>query len=63
MVQAGAATVIEDRELSASRLAAEVAALLADRSRLAAMAAAARGLARPDAAVEVAREVLEVARG
>jgi UDP-N-acetylglucosamine--N-acetylmuramyl-(pentapeptide) pyrophosphoryl-undecaprenol N-acetylglucosamine transferase len=63
MVQAGAAIVIEDRELSAARLAGEVAGLLADRSRLAAMAAAARGLARPDAAVEVAREVLEVARG
>jgi UDP-N-acetylglucosamine--N-acetylmuramyl-(pentapeptide) pyrophosphoryl-undecaprenol N-acetylglucosamine transferase len=62
MVRAGAATVIEDRELSAARLAGEVAGLLADRSRLAAMAAAARGLARPDAAVEVAREVLEVAR-
>jgi UDP-N-acetylglucosamine--N-acetylmuramyl-(pentapeptide) pyrophosphoryl-undecaprenol N-acetylglucosamine transferase len=63
MADAGAAAVIEDRDLNGARLATEVAALLADRSRLAAMAAAARALARPDAAMAVAREVLEVARG
>jgi len=62
MSQAGAAVTIPDRELSARRLAAEVAALLADRSRLAAMATAARGLARPGAAREVAGELLEAAR-
>ena len=63
MADAGAAVVIADGELTGPRLAREVAELLADRSRLAAMAAASRGLARPDAAGEVARELLEVARG
>ena len=61
MSEAGAAIVIPDGELSATRLAREVAVLLADRSRMAAMAAAARRLARPEAAAEVARELLEAA--
>jgi UDP-N-acetylglucosamine--N-acetylmuramyl-(pentapeptide) pyrophosphoryl-undecaprenol N-acetylglucosamine transferase len=59
--QAGAAVVIEDRELTGSRLAAEVGALLADRGRLAAMARASAALARPDAAAEIAAEVLAAA--
>ncbi len=63
MTDAGAAISIPDGELSAARLGEAVAALLADRARLAAMARAARGLARPDAAREVAREVLEAAGG
>jgi UDP-N-acetylglucosamine--N-acetylmuramyl-(pentapeptide) pyrophosphoryl-undecaprenol N-acetylglucosamine transferase len=63
MSDAGAAVVIPDGELSASRLGGEVAALLADRGRLAAMAAAARSLARPQAAGEVAHELLEAAGG
>ena len=62
MAQAGAAVVIPDAQLSGERLGGEVAALLADRPRLAAMAAAARTLARPDAAREVADELLAVAR-
>jgi UDP-N-acetylglucosamine--N-acetylmuramyl-(pentapeptide) pyrophosphoryl-undecaprenol N-acetylglucosamine transferase len=61
MAQAGAAVVIADSELSAGRLSAEVDALLADPARLGAMAAAASSLARPDAAREVARELLEAA--
>jgi UDP-N-acetylglucosamine--N-acetylmuramyl-(pentapeptide) pyrophosphoryl-undecaprenol N-acetylglucosamine transferase len=61
MSDAGAAIVIPDRELNGPRLARVVAELLADRSRLSGMASAARGLARPDAAREVARELLEVA--
>jgi UDP-N-acetylglucosamine--N-acetylmuramyl-(pentapeptide) pyrophosphoryl-undecaprenol N-acetylglucosamine transferase len=61
MVQAGAAVAIADGELSAARLASEVAALLADRTRLAAMSAAASGLARPQAARDVAGELLEAA--
>jgi UDP-N-acetylglucosamine--N-acetylmuramyl-(pentapeptide) pyrophosphoryl-undecaprenol N-acetylglucosamine transferase len=61
MVEAGAAVAIPDGELTAARLASEVAALLADRNRLAAMSAAARGLARPQAAREVAGELLEAA--
>jgi UDP-N-acetylglucosamine--N-acetylmuramyl-(pentapeptide) pyrophosphoryl-undecaprenol N-acetylglucosamine transferase len=59
MTQAGAAIAIPDDELTAARLAGEVAALLADRSRLRAMAAASRRLARPDAARDVARELLQ----
>src|SRR2546423_884535 len=57
MSQAGAAVTIPDGELTAARLRAEVAALLGDRERLAEMAAAARGLARPDAAHDVAGEL------
>lgn len=63
MSDAGAAIVIPDGELNGARLARQVATLLADRSSLAAMASASRGLARPDAARQVARELLEVARG
>jgi UDP-N-acetylglucosamine--N-acetylmuramyl-(pentapeptide) pyrophosphoryl-undecaprenol N-acetylglucosamine transferase len=62
MAEAGAAVVLPDAELGAARLGSEVAALLADRGRLAAMAAAARGLARPDAAREVAAELLAASR-
>lgn len=58
MTQAGAAVAIADGELSGPRLAREVAALLADRSRLRAMAGASLRLARPDAARDVARELL-----
>jgi UDP-N-acetylglucosamine--N-acetylmuramyl-(pentapeptide) pyrophosphoryl-undecaprenol N-acetylglucosamine transferase len=61
MVQAGAAVEIPDAELSAARLANEVAGLLADPRRLATMAAAASSLARPNAAREVAGELLEAA--
>jgi UDP-N-acetylglucosamine--N-acetylmuramyl-(pentapeptide) pyrophosphoryl-undecaprenol N-acetylglucosamine transferase len=63
MSDAGAAIVIADHELTAARLARQVAALLADRSGLAAMSSASKGLARPDAAAEVAHELLEVAGG
>jgi len=62
MRAAGAASVFADAELSAERLRAEVAAVLGDPARLGAMAAAARGLARPDAARRIADEVLEAAR-
>jgi UDP-N-acetylglucosamine--N-acetylmuramyl-(pentapeptide) pyrophosphoryl-undecaprenol N-acetylglucosamine transferase len=61
MRAAGAATVVPDAELSAERLATEVSAVLADAARLGAMAAAARGLARPDAARRIADQVLEAA--
>ena len=47
---AGAAVVLADDELTPQRLRAEVDALLADPARLAAMAQASAGLARPDAA-------------
>jgi UDP-N-acetylglucosamine--N-acetylmuramyl-(pentapeptide) pyrophosphoryl-undecaprenol N-acetylglucosamine transferase len=61
MSEAGAAIVIPDDELTAARLADELAGLLADPARLAAMASAARGVARPDAAEQVARELLAAA--
>jgi UDP-N-acetylglucosamine--N-acetylmuramyl-(pentapeptide) pyrophosphoryl-undecaprenol N-acetylglucosamine transferase len=62
MARAGAAVVIPDSELTGARLANEVGALLADRGRLAAMAAASAALARPEAARDIAHEVLSVAR-
>jgi UDP-N-acetylglucosamine--N-acetylmuramyl-(pentapeptide) pyrophosphoryl-undecaprenol N-acetylglucosamine transferase len=61
MSDAGAAVVIPDRELSGARLAHEVGALLADAPRLVAMARASAELARPDAAREVAGELLSAA--
>jgi UDP-N-acetylglucosamine--N-acetylmuramyl-(pentapeptide) pyrophosphoryl-undecaprenol N-acetylglucosamine transferase len=61
MRAAGAASVIPDAELSAERLQAEVAATIEDPARLEAMASAARGLAKPDAARQIADQVLEAA--
>ena len=63
MERAGAAVVVPDAEVSPERLRSEVDGLLADPARLAAMAAASRGLARPDAAERIAREVVAAARG
>jgi UDP-N-acetylglucosamine--N-acetylmuramyl-(pentapeptide) pyrophosphoryl-undecaprenol N-acetylglucosamine transferase len=62
MAEAGAALVIEDSDLEPRRLADAVGALFADPPRLAAMAAAARSLARPDAARCVAEQILQAAR-
>jgi UDP-N-acetylglucosamine--N-acetylmuramyl-(pentapeptide) pyrophosphoryl-undecaprenol N-acetylglucosamine transferase len=62
MVEAGAAVVIDDRELTGASLAQVVGGLLADHSRLAAMARASASLARPDAAREIAGEVLAAAK-
>jgi UDP-N-acetylglucosamine--N-acetylmuramyl-(pentapeptide) pyrophosphoryl-undecaprenol N-acetylglucosamine transferase len=62
MADAGAAVIVPDAELTGPRLAREVAALLADRGRLTAMARASAGLARPRAAAEIADEVLAAAR-
>jgi UDP-N-acetylglucosamine--N-acetylmuramyl-(pentapeptide) pyrophosphoryl-undecaprenol N-acetylglucosamine transferase len=61
MVDGGAATILPDAEVSPERLAREVAALLADPSRLAAMARASAALARPDAAAEIAGELRRAA--
>jgi UDP-N-acetylglucosamine--N-acetylmuramyl-(pentapeptide) pyrophosphoryl-undecaprenol N-acetylglucosamine transferase len=58
MADAGAAVVVADADLTPQRLRAEVDALLEDRERLAAMAAASRALARPDAARVIADQVL-----
>jgi UDP-N-acetylglucosamine--N-acetylmuramyl-(pentapeptide) pyrophosphoryl-undecaprenol N-acetylglucosamine transferase len=61
MERAGAAIVVSDAELTGPRLASEVGRLLGDRARLNAMARASRELARPDAAREIAGEVLAAA--
>jgi UDP-N-acetylglucosamine--N-acetylmuramyl-(pentapeptide) pyrophosphoryl-undecaprenol N-acetylglucosamine transferase len=61
MAQAGAALVIDDRQLSGPRLATEVMALMGDGDRLAEMARASAALARPDAAAQVAEELLHAA--
>jgi UDP-N-acetylglucosamine--N-acetylmuramyl-(pentapeptide) pyrophosphoryl-undecaprenol N-acetylglucosamine transferase len=61
MERAGAAVVIADSELDGTRLAQEVGHLLADRGRMAAMARASAALARPQAAQEIADEVLAAA--
>jgi UDP-N-acetylglucosamine--N-acetylmuramyl-(pentapeptide) pyrophosphoryl-undecaprenol N-acetylglucosamine transferase len=57
----GAAVIVEDAELTPQRLRAEVDALVADPERRARMSAAARALAKPDAAREIAAEVLAAA--
>jgi UDP-N-acetylglucosamine--N-acetylmuramyl-(pentapeptide) pyrophosphoryl-undecaprenol N-acetylglucosamine transferase len=61
MERAGAAVVIPDSELTAARLANEVGRLLADPGRLTAMGRASAALARPDAARDIARELLVAA--
>jgi UDP-N-acetylglucosamine--N-acetylmuramyl-(pentapeptide) pyrophosphoryl-undecaprenol N-acetylglucosamine transferase len=55
--------VIADAQLSAEGLREVVEELLGDSDRLAAMAAASASLARPDAAAQVARALLEAAAG
>jgi len=62
MERAGAAIVIADGELTVARLANEVGRLLADGGRLASMARASASLARPDAAREIAAELLAAAQ-
>jgi len=58
MERAGAAVVVDDRDCTGPRLAAEVGRLIGDPARLAAMGRASRALARPDAAAAVATIVL-----
>jgi UDP-N-acetylglucosamine--N-acetylmuramyl-(pentapeptide) pyrophosphoryl-undecaprenol N-acetylglucosamine transferase len=59
---AGAARVIEQPELSAARLIAEIDNLLASPVRLADLERGARTLAKPDAAAEIALLIEELAR-
>ena len=63
MTEGGAAVVLRDEELTPERLRSAVDAILLDPGRLAAMAAASARLARPDAARDVARAVLDAAAG
>jgi UDP-N-acetylglucosamine--N-acetylmuramyl-(pentapeptide) pyrophosphoryl-undecaprenol N-acetylglucosamine transferase len=61
MADGGAAIVIPDAELTATRLAHQVGDLLHDRTHLAAMAHASAALARPDAARDIAAELCAAA--
>ena len=62
LVKQGAALMVEQRELSGERLAAEILALAGDPERRRAISAAARRLARPDAARVIVDKVLTLAR-
>jgi UDP-N-acetylglucosamine--N-acetylmuramyl-(pentapeptide) pyrophosphoryl-undecaprenol N-acetylglucosamine transferase len=61
LVAAGAALSVRDAELSGPRLAATIESLLRSPERRASMSLAMREWARPNAAAEAARAVLEVA--
>ncbi len=63
LAEAGAAEVIDERELTGERLAGVLTDLAADRPRRARMAAAARALGQPDAAAQVAERVVALAGG
>jgi UDP-N-acetylglucosamine--N-acetylmuramyl-(pentapeptide) pyrophosphoryl-undecaprenol N-acetylglucosamine transferase len=60
LARAGAAELIDQSDLTGARLAASLLTLLADESRRQQMAAAARGLARPDAAQVIVERALEL---
>jgi len=61
LARQGAARVLEQRDLTPARLAEEIAALAGDTGERARMAAAARRLARPDAARVIVDRVLALA--
>jgi len=54
MEAAGAARMVEEKDLSGARLAAAIGEILADPTLLTAMEDASRAIARPDAAARVA---------
>jgi len=62
LAEAGAAVVVDQSELSGERLAREIRSLLANEQRLQKMAEAARSLARPRAALDIAERLLRLAR-
>jgi UDP-N-acetylglucosamine--N-acetylmuramyl-(pentapeptide) pyrophosphoryl-undecaprenol N-acetylglucosamine transferase len=61
LVAIGAAELIQERDLDAQQLAQRLSTLLHDRTRMTAMAVAARTLAKPDAAQVIAAACMEVA--
>ncbi len=61
LVAAGAAVLMQERELDVQILAQRLESLLGDRERLLAMAKAARRMAKPDAAAAIAQACMEVA--
>ena len=62
LVVNGAARMIEQRELTGDRLAAEIQALAADAAGRLEISRRARSMARPDAAKVIVDKVLELAR-
>jgi UDP-N-acetylglucosamine--N-acetylmuramyl-(pentapeptide) pyrophosphoryl-undecaprenol N-acetylglucosamine transferase len=62
VVAKGAAVMVEQKVLTGERLAGEILGLAADADRRRRMAAAARTLARPDAAREIVEKVIAIAR-
>jgi UDP-N-acetylglucosamine--N-acetylmuramyl-(pentapeptide) pyrophosphoryl-undecaprenol N-acetylglucosamine transferase len=62
LAASGAAEVLLQNELSGASLAERILALAADRPRRRQIAAAARALARPDAAKVIVDKALEIAR-
>jgi UDP-N-acetylglucosamine--N-acetylmuramyl-(pentapeptide) pyrophosphoryl-undecaprenol N-acetylglucosamine transferase len=60
LAEAGAAVIIEQKDLNGALLAERIASLIGDPPRLAAMSAAARHIARPDAAKVIADKVMEL---
>ena len=61
--KAGGAIVIDERNLSGDAVAGLLKELMTDRNRLAGMSAAARTLARPDAAERIADRVEQLSKG
>ena len=61
--EAGAAEVIEQKDLTGDHLASRITQLIGDPDRLEAMSQAARGLARPDAAKVIVDRALELVAG
>jgi len=61
LVAAGAAELMQERDLDVQQLAQRLEALLGDRAKLMAMAEAARTLAKPDAAQVIAAACIESA--
>jgi UDP-N-acetylglucosamine--N-acetylmuramyl-(pentapeptide) pyrophosphoryl-undecaprenol N-acetylglucosamine transferase len=61
LVNAGAAAMLEEKDLTAERLADTAATLVGDVDRRARMAAAIRTFARPDAAARIVDRLLELA--
>jgi UDP-N-acetylglucosamine--N-acetylmuramyl-(pentapeptide) pyrophosphoryl-undecaprenol N-acetylglucosamine transferase len=59
----GAAEMILDQELSGDLLAGRIQAYVSDRQRLEQMAAAARGMGRPEAAARIVDECYALVRG
>jgi UDP-N-acetylglucosamine--N-acetylmuramyl-(pentapeptide) pyrophosphoryl-undecaprenol N-acetylglucosamine transferase len=62
LAHAGAAEMLEQKDLTGATIAERLIALARDTTRRQAMAAAARSLARPDAAKVIVDRVLEIAR-